>query len=626
MYIRRSLVMLHTVRGTVALSVLLGLVVTALPFVSNAAFGPLMQAVAAAGMDGNLADVWGLQGALLSRESGGPSGIFGWLTTPVTFATLLAVWAVSLVLAQALSFANAWVGAHVERKLLSAILQRVHGHIQSLSLDFFIGARSGALIQRVQQEAPCVQRLLTECLVPPAVDAVVLLIALSYLLALSWQMTMVSLVLTPLALMALRFAGKGLQAATRRAMMANRAMSSELAETTSGIAEIQVFNAQRRRNELFRVSSASATRNMAAMRIWMQAAANGIQVFIALSTVLVLITGIAFGGRFGLTFAGLVVFIAYVPTMFAAVQRMVLAYTTYKSILPHIASTYELLDTEATVRERPNATPLGEVRGNVVFDDVTFGYSPHQEILDGLSFSVAEGETVALVGPIGSGKSTVFNLLLRFLDPQGGRILLDGRDIRDVTLHSLREQVSKLAQFPFFLKDTIRENVRLGRQDATDSDIEAACELAHVHSVICDPARVRDGYDTVVDVEVPSGGQKRLIAFARCLLRRPEVLLLDEPTENLDADQRARVTAVIREYAGDRTCLVVSHDMDFIASVADRIIVLSQGRAVEQGTHDELLAIGGLYTRLYAADNANPALLRSDRLAAPTQPPENGPR
>ncbi len=145
-----------------------------------------------------------------------------------------------------------------------------------------------------------------------------------------------------------------------------------------------------------------------------------------------------------------------------------------------------------------------------------------------------------------------------------------------MTITSLRDQVSKLAQFPFFTKDTIRENIRLARPDAGDADIEEACKQAHVHSVITDPMKLHDGYDTVVDVQVPSGGQKRLIALARCLLRKPEVLLLDEPTENLDADQRARLTGVIRDYARDRTCVVISHDMDFIAAVADRILVLER--------------------------------------------------
>ena len=438
----------------------------------------------------------------------------------------------------------------------------------------------------------------------------VLIVAVAYLIALSWQMTVVALVLSPLAFVALRFTGRSLQAATGRMMMAHRSMGGELEETVSGISEVQVFNAQQRRSERFHEASEAAAKSIAMMTIWTNAGTTSAQVLIALSTVLVLIVGVAFGAGFGLTFAGLVVFVGFVPTMFAAVQRMVAAYTAYKSIFPNVVSTYELLDTMPTVQDRPDARSLGQVDGNIVFEDVAFSYSPEQKVLGGLSFSIRQGETVALVGPIGCGKSTVFNLLLRFLDPQRGRIMLDGHDISDVKISTLREQVSKLAQFPFFAKDTIRENVRMARQDASDAAVEEACRLAQVHTIIVDPAKIHRGYDTIVDVQVPSGGQKRLIALARCLLRKPEVLLLDEPTENLDADQRTRLTHVIRHYARARTCIVISHDMDFVAAVSDRIIVLDGGRAAEEGTHEELLALGGVYRKLYEAQNVDPAFVR----------------
>jgi ABC-type multidrug transport system fused ATPase/permease subunit len=607
---RRSVPMLGAVRLPVVATIVLGLIVSALPYVSNAVFGPVMQAIAHAGSAGNLAGVWDLDGSLLSRRDGSSPSLLGWLATPLPFALLLGIWAASLVAAQVVAFVKSFIDSQLQWRLLTEVRQRAHDHMQSLSLDFFTGARSGALMQRVQLEAAGVQRLLTDCLIAPIVDAVVLVIALVYLLVLSWQMTIVSLILAPFALIALRFAGKRVQAANREALLSHRQMAGELEESISGISEIQVFNAQEQRGELFRNASKSAAKSVARMMVWIQAASTSAQVFIALNTVLVLIAGVAFSPSFGLNFASLVVFLGFVPTMFASVQRIITAYTTYNSILPNVVSTYELLDTKPTVHERIDAAPLGDVRGHVVFEDVAFGYSADQKVLDGLSFSIREGETVALVGPIGSGKSTIFNLLLRFLDPQGGRILLDGHEISSVTLETLREQVSKLAQFPFFLKDTIRENVRLAREDASDVEVEEACELAHIHSVIVDPGKVPDGYDTIVDVQVPSGGQKRLIALARCLLRKPEVLLLDEPTENLDTDQRTRLTRVIREYARDRTCIVISHDMDFIAAVSDRIIVLDGGRVAEVGTHEKLLADGGLYTKLYRAQGVDPALVR----------------
>jgi ATP-binding cassette subfamily B protein len=546
-----------------------------------------------------------LRGPLVARDDGVLSGVAG----SVPFAVLLATWAASLMLAQLMYLVNAWVGTKVEMVLVTDIRQRVHDHLQTLSLDFFTASRSGALMQRVTVESTGVQRILTNCLLPPLIDTVVLVVAVGYLVALSWQMTVAALVLTPLALLVLKYAGRHVQAAVRRTMDADRAMGAELEQTISGISEIQLFNAQSVRSKRFHEVSDRAAKSDASTVMWMQATANGSQVFIALSTVVVLLVGIGFSSSFGLTFAGLMVFAGMVPTMFGAAQRVMGAYTTYQSVSPSATSTYELLDTRPTVQEHANAVALGEVHGNLVFEDVAFGYTAGQMVLDGISFSVKEGETVALVGGIGSGKSTVYNLLLRFLDPQRGRILIDGHPITEVTIASLRDQVSKLAQFPFFTKDTIRENIRLARPGATDADIEATCENANVHSVIIDPTKMHDGYDTVVDVQVPSGGQKRLIALARCLLRKPEVLLLDEPTENLDADQRARLTGVIRGYAKDRTCLVISHDMDFIAAVADRILVIEHGRIAQQGDHRTLIAEGGLYKRLYEAQNVDPDLV-----------------
>lgn len=607
-YVRRAIQLLPGHRMVAAGLMLLSLLLSALPFIASATFGPLLQLLGEAAAQGALSDVWRLQGSVYSRsDTASLGGLQAWLATPLPFAWIFSLWALALVLQSLLSFMHAGIKAGLDARLLSAVRQRVNDHLQSLSLDFFTSGRTGALMQRVLQETMSVQRLVTDVLLTPLSDAVISILALLYLLSLSWQMTLISLALAPLTLFMFRFTSARLQQAAQRIASSGRDLSTELEQTVSGITDIQIFNAQGQRSRRFRAVSEVAAQAAAGMSAWISLSNSGSAIFIALSTALVLLAGIELGGGFGLTFASVIVFVQFVPNLYGPIQRIIASYTLFNSLIPSVVSTFQLLDTRPTVGEKPDARVLGQVRGEIVFEDVAFGYTPEQTVLDGLSFAIHEGETVALVGGIGSGKSTIFNLLLRFLEPSRGRILLDGHDIAEVTQSSLREQVSKLSQFPFFLKDTIRENIRLARPSAQNAEIEVAAQTAHIHDVIMDPERMPAGYDTVVDIQVPSGGQKRLIALARCLLRRPEVLLLDEPTENLDADQRHRIVSVIRGYARERTCLVISHDLDFIAQVADRVLVLQDGRIVEQGTHAELIERGGVYRTLYELENATPA-------------------
>jgi len=616
-YLKRAFKLLGEHKAMVALSLLLSLIMFLLPFLAAAAFGPLIKLFGDVAKGGDWNRVWTVTGSFYDRSAQTGTGGFSipfisdWLATPLSFTTIFIIWTCAIVLRNVLDIFRAWVDANLEQRILIGLRQKLYEHIQSLSLDFFMGGQTGALMQRVLSETTAVQRLLTQVLLTPVIDAVVLIIVISYLLALSWQMTLVLFVLAPLTVLMFRFTSGKLQQGAMGINLSSRDLGSELEETINGISDIQVFNAQPKRNERFRAASRIAARNTAATTAWMSLSNSGAQVLISLTTALILLSAILFGQKWGLTFASALVCMQMAPNLFTPVQRLISSYTMYQSLVPGIVSTYELFDTKPTVVEKPNAIALGEVHGDITFENVVFGYSPTQKVLNGVSFEIKEGETIAFVGPIGCGKSTIMNLILRFLEPEQGRILLEGKDISDVTLNSLREQVSKLAQFPFFLKDTIRENVRLGRAGATDAEIEEACKLAHIHDVIVDPQRMPKGYDTIVGVQVPSGGQKRLIALARCLLRKPEVLLLDEPTENLDGTERNRLTLVIREYANERTCLVISHDLNFVAEVADRILVIDKGRIVDQGTHEELAAREGLYKTLYGLKNVDPSLLRS---------------
>jgi len=616
-YIKRALKLLQGHMGIVLISFVLSLIMSLLPFVAAAAMGPIFKLFGQAAQGGDWSKVWSMTSSFYDTSDGGnvagfpPAFIRTWLSTQLTFTTIFIIWTFSIVFRNVLDIVRAWVDANLEQRLLSSLRQHVYDHIQSLSLDFFMGGQTGALMQRVLSETGTVQRLLTQVLLTPVVDILVMVIVIAYLLALSWQMTLVLFVLAPATLLMFRYTSGKLQQGAMGINLSARELGAELEETISGISDIQVFNAQPKRSDRFREASKAAAKSTAATTAWMSLSNSGAQIFISLTTALVMLVAILLGAKWGLTFASAIVFMQMAPNLFTPVQRLVGSYTMYQSLVPGIVSTYELIDTKPSVVEKPAAKSLGEVHGDIKFDNVVFGYTPMQTVLQGISFDIKEGETIALVGGIGCGKSTIMNLILRFLDPQKGQILIEGQDISDVTLSSLREQVSKLSQFPFFLKDTIRENVRLGRASATDSEVEDACRLAHIHDVIVDRQRMPQGYDTVVDVQIPSGGQKRLIALARCLLRKPEVLLLDEPTENLDADQRNRLIQVIREYAKERTCIVISHDLTFVAAVADRILVLDKGHLADQGTHEELIQREGLYKTLYDLKNVDPSLLRS---------------
>jgi len=617
-YVRRALKILGNHKGIVTATMLLTLAMNLAPFVVAAAFGPIVQILGEAAKGDKIGNVWNLTGSLFGSAQPGATGFGAWLATPLSFTTIFIIWASATVGVVLLRLVNTWMMAVFENNLHAEIQEQVYNHIQNLSLDFFTGGKTGALMQRILNETQNVQRMLTQVLLPPLVQAIALIMALVYMIGLSWQMTLVSFALAPVAFFLFRFTLKKLEQSANESMLTSRDLSSELNESISGMADIQVFNAQPKRSERFSKSVRTATRATAKVFIWMQISNTNSEVYIAITSALVLGLGIAFGSSFGLGLAGVIAFWGLVPNTFTPVQGIISSYTAYQSMLPGIIATYELLDTRSSVVEKPGATKLPEVHGNVNFDNVVFSYTLGKRILDGVSFDIKEGETIALVGPIGCGKSTIMNLLLRFLDPDAGRVLIDGVDTSDVTLDSLRTQVSKLSQFPFFLKDTVRENVRLGKPGATDAEVEDACKRAQIHDVIltfrsADP-NAPGGYEAVISDSFPSGGQKRLIALARCLIRQPEVLLLDEPTESLGAQDINRLVKVIRDYAqgeNRRTCFVISHQLNFIAGVADRIIVLNEGKVVDVGTHDELLAREGLYKTLYELKNVDPALLRT---------------
>jgi ATP-binding cassette subfamily B protein len=297
------------------------------------------------------------------------------------------------------------------------------------------------------------------------------------------------------------------------------------------------------------------------------------------------------------TFMVAIAMISYVLMLNGPAQRLGFLANLAATAGASATRVFTIIDTPSEIVETEDAQALGDIRGEVVFDNVSFAYQGGNRVLDRVSFRVEPGQTVALIGPTGSGKSTVINLLPRFYDPTEGRVLIDGVDIRDVTIHSLRRQIGMVLQNPFLFSATIEENIAYGRQDATHEEIVAAAAAANAHDFIM---HFPEGYETMVGERgvTLSGGQRQRIAIARALLRDPEILILDDSTSSVDTETEHLIQQALEKLMAGRTSFVIAQRLLTLKN-ADLILVLDHGRIIERGTHETLLKQGGLYREIY---------------------------
>ena len=290
-------------------------------------------------------------------------------------------------------------------------------------------------------------------------------------------------------------------------------------------------------------------------------------------------------------------FVFYLQSFFDPIQSLSQLYTTYQAGMAALDKIFELLDEEPDLSDKPDAIELPRLRGEIEFDDVSFSYAGHDPALCSVDLHIPPGQTVALVGATGAGKSTLAKLVARFYDPDHGRVLIDGHDLRDVTEHSLRSQLGIVPQEGFLFSGTIRDNIAFGRPAAGDEDVLAAARAVGAHDFI---ERLPDGYDTEVGERGGqlSAGQRQLVAFARAAAADPRILILDEATSNVDVRTESQIERGLRRLLAGRTALVIAHRLSTIRG-AGRIVVLDRSRIVEQGTHDELIEADGAYAKLY---------------------------
>jgi ATP-binding cassette subfamily B multidrug efflux pump len=498
-------------------------------------------------------------------------------------------------------YSMAWSGQHVLRELREQVFHQLH----VLSLDYYAEHEAGDLMSRITNDAETIQQAISFALVN-VISGLLLLFWIGYnMMHLSLPLALVSLVVVPaMAVVTVWLSGQA-RKAFRRTRLEMGNVNAELQESIASVREVQAFNRADENIENFRLSNAANRDANVRAVAFTSALAPSLEAlgYLALAIVacvggLVLLGG---GMLWGTVISiGLVItFLGYVQRFNQPIQQIAVLWTNIQSAIAGGERMFGLIDEQSSIVEKPDAIEMPPIQGQVVFQNVCASYQVGQPVLEGVSFKAEPGQTMAIVGPTGAGKTTIINLIPRFYDvcEDGGSVSIDGVDVRDMKLDSLRRQIGIVLQDTFLFSTTVMENIRFGKPDATDEEVLAAAQLAHVDSFV---ERLPDGYQTVLG-ERGSGlsqGQRQLIAIARAALANPRILILDEATSSVDTRTERLIQKALEKLLAGRTSFVIAHRLSTIRN-ADMLLVLDHGKIVERGRHDELLAARGFYYNLY---------------------------
>ncbi len=539
-----------------------------------------------------------LQGQVLPRAVQATLDSLG---IPSSRLALVALFALAGLAVTTLHIASeswlAWNWTRAGRRVVFDTAEELFARLQRRSLLFHSRTPVGDTLSCIGRDSWCVYLLLDAAVIAP-LSAILAVAGMAWLMAqMDLTLAVVALTSAPLMVVASFIVGKPLRAAANLKREIEGRLASHLHQTLSGMPIVQAFVQEDREHERFQQFASAAIRA--------QQRSTLLGSFNSLSSGLVTTIGTAvilwFGARRvldgTLTVGSLLVFLVYLNSLQAQMKTFASAWTTVQGLTASMDRALAVLDGAPEVADKPGAIALPAVRGEVQFDNVNFGYEAERPVLRGVSFTAAPGETIAIVGSTGAGKTTLVNLVPRFFDPWSGRVLIDGHDLRDVQLRHLRESVALVLQDPFLAPTSVAENIAFGRPDAARAEIEGAARAANAHEFI---TRLPDGYDTVLEERgaTLSGGERQRLSIARALLKNAPVLILDEPTSALDSATERDILEALDRLMRDRTTLIIAHRLSTVRR-ADRILVLQDGRSAESGTHAALLARGQLYAHLH---------------------------